>query len=181
MLAAGCGGPDGPNRVHAAEPGDCVAAGEGYLRARLQGAIDAEVDWSAPERQCRGALRPGGDGIRMVFRGQAGREPANLLLVIGAGPLRAGESARNVPVNLTLVRVGTGQFYATRGDDKCAFDEIRQEAVDAARGLYRVEARGYCTSPARAVNGADAVLVPRFDLRAIVDFTQPDPGPPSTP
>jgi hypothetical protein len=91
-----------------------------------------------------------------------------LLIVLGAGPLRPGESARNVPVNLTLVREGTGEFYATRGDARCAFDEVRQEPLDGA-GSFRLEARGYCTQPARAVGGDRAVLMSRFDVTAVVD------------
>jgi len=179
LLATACGAADGPATPR--RPGDCVPADEGYLRARLQGGVEAEIDWSAPAPQCRGSLRPGGDGIRMVFRGTAGADGTSLLLVLGAGPLRAGESTRNVPVNLTLVRVGTGQFYATQGDDRCALDEVRQEPIDPQRGLYRVLARGYCTSPARALTGAGAVLVPRFDLAAVVDFSPPDPGTASEP
>ena len=58
------------------------------------------------------------------------RRPAigPLLVVFGIAPLKPGESARNVPVNLTLVREGTGQFFATQGDDKCAFDSVTPDA-----------------------------------------------------
>ena len=145
----------------------CVPAAAGSLRARLQGAIEAELDWGAAEQQCRGGPRPEGDGLRLVYRGAVpGVGP--LLIVLGAGPLRPGESARHVPVNLTLVREGTGEFYATRGDARCAFDEVRQEPLDGA-GSFRLEARGYCTQPARAVGGDRAVLMSRFDVTAVVD------------
>jgi hypothetical protein len=146
----------------------CVPAEAGSLRARLKGAIEADLDWRAPQPQCRGSVRPQGDGLRLVYRGSVpGSGP--LLIVLGAGPLRPGQSARHVPVNLTLVREGTGEFYATRGDDKCAFDEVRQSPAGAARGLYRLEGRGYCTQPARTVDGARAVLLSTFDVTAIVD------------
>jgi hypothetical protein len=163
----------------------CVPAEAGSLRGRLKGAVEADLDWRAPRPQCRGSLRPEGNGLRLVYRGDApGTGP--LLIVFGAGPLRPGQSARHVPVNLTLVREGTGEFYATRGDDKCAFDEVRQSPLDSARGLYRLEGRGYCTQPARTVDGARAVLLSTFDVTAIVgtaDKTQPpamlspEPGP----
>lgn len=138
------------------------------LRARIQGAIEAEIDWSAGTPQCRGTMRPGGDGVRLLYRGQADGGP--LLVLMGVGPLRAGEAARNVPVNLTLVQEGSGRFYATQGDDKCAMDEVTQEPLDTAHGVYRVSGRGYCTQPARAVSGDGAVLVSRFDVTAIVEF-----------
>jgi len=113
-------------------------------------------------------VRPTGDGLRLVYRGTV-PEVGPVLIVLGAGPLRPGESARHVPVNLTLVREGSGEFFATQGDDKCAFDELRQAPVDDSAKAYRVEGRGYCTQPARAVGGEDrAVLVSRFDVTAVV-------------
>lgn len=148
----------------------CAPASEGSLRARLQGAIDAELDWSAPQMaQCLGGPRPQGDGLRLVYKGTVDGAP--LLLVIGvAGLARATPSARNVPANVTLVREGTGAFYSTQGDDKCALDEVRQEPVAGHDGRYRLSARGYCTQPARALGGDGAVLVTRFDATALVDY-----------
>lgn len=146
----------------------CRPADEGSIEARLQGAIDAELAWGPDSDHCLGGVRPGGDGLRLVYKGRVPGHGA-LLLVLGAGPLRPGESARNVPVNLTVVREGTGQFFATQGEDKCAFDEVRQSPVAAAPGRYRLEGRGYCTQPARAVAGDGAVLVSRFDVVAVVD------------
>jgi hypothetical protein len=146
----------------------CPPAARGSLRARLQGAVDADLDWDGREPQCRGGIRPEGDGLRLVYRGTAS-DGGPLLLVIGAGPLRPGESARNVPVNLTVVREGTGEFFATQGDDKCAFDEVRQSRLVPSSADWLLEGRGYCTQPARAVGGAGAVLVSRFDVVAVVD------------
>jgi hypothetical protein len=76
------------------------------------------------------------------------------------------------------VREGTGEFFATQGDGKCAFDEVRQGPLDAAAHTFRLEARGYCTQPARAV-GADggAVLFSRFDVTAIVAAPPSDAAP----
>jgi hypothetical protein len=155
----------------------CVPADQGFLRARLRGAVDADLAWSAPQPQCRGALRPGGNGVRLLFKGLAVPRGEALTIVLGAGPLRAGQQARQVPVNLTVIRDGTGQFFATQGDSKCTFDEVRQTALDAGRGLYRLEARGYCTQPARALVGDAVLLLSRFDLQAIVDFTPPEAAP----
>ncbi len=147
----------------------CVPADEGSLRARLSGGIDAEIDWSRPSPQCLGGLRPDGEGVRLVYKGDIpGQGP--LLVVIGIGPLRAGASARNVPANLTLVREGAGLFYATQGDDKCALDEVKQEPLGDDGHRFRLTGRGYCTQPAREVGGDGSVLVPRFDVSAVVEF-----------
>jgi hypothetical protein len=176
LLVAGCGHADTPSGATApASQADvfCAPAPEGFLRARLQGSIDAEIDWSAPTvAQCLGGPRPGGDGVRLVFKGAV--DDAPLLIVIGAANLLPGTSARNVAANVTLVREGAGSFYSTQGDDKCALDEVHQEPVDGRDGRYRVSARGYCTQPARALgaNDAGSVLVSRFDVSALVDYPQ---------
>lgn len=153
----------------------CAPSSEGSLRARLQGAIEAEIDWSAPGApQCLGGTRPQGDGVRLVYKGNAGGSP--LLLVIGIATLaRDTPSARNVPANVTVVREGAGAFYSTQGDDKCALDDVRQEPVAGHEGRYRLTARGYCTQPARALDGAGSVLVSRFDAVALVDYRQDPP------
>jgi hypothetical protein len=148
----------------------CVPADEGRLRARLAGGIDAEIDWAPPTTpQCLGGLRPDGEGVRLVYKGELpGQGP--LLVVIGIGPLRPGADARNVPANLTLVREGAGVFYATQGDDKCAMDDVTQQPIGGDGHRFRLTGRGYCTQPARAVAGDGSVLVPRFDVSAVVDF-----------
>jgi hypothetical protein len=174
LLVAGCGHADTPSGTPA--PGSaaeifCAPAPEGSLRARLQGAIDTEIDWSAPAvAQCLGGPRPGGDGMRLVYKGTVDSAP--LLIVIGVANLLPGTSARNVAANVTLVREGAGSFYSTQGDDKCALDEVQQEPIAGHDGRYRLSARGYCTQPARALGASDSgsVLVTRFDVAALVDY-----------
>ncbi|MFO1406801.1 MAG: hypothetical protein U1F08_04605 [Steroidobacteraceae bacterium] len=143
----------------------CVAAAEGSLRARLDGDLKAEIAWAPPAPQCLGGPRPGGDGVRLIYRGELPGQ-GSLLVLIGIGPLAAGEDATNVPANLTLVREGTGSFYATRGDDKCAADEVHQ--LPAGDGRYRITVRGYCVQPARSLDGSGSVLMSRFDATALV-------------
>jgi hypothetical protein len=147
----------------------CVPANEGSLHARLHGAIDAEIRWASPMPQCRGGVRPDGQGVRLIYKGEIpGQGP--LLVVIGMGPLRAGENAASVPANITLVREGSGRFFATQGDDKCSVDDVKQVPVFGNGHTYRVTGRGYCTQPARAVGGEGVVVVSRFDVSAVVDF-----------
>jgi hypothetical protein len=178
FAASGCGRADPPAAAPASNPTAgatgtmlCVPAQQGYLRARLQGSIDLDLDWSSAAQQCRGGLRPSGDGIRLLYKG-TDAAAGSLLVVLGAGPLRAGENAHNVPVNLTVVREGAGQFFATQGDDKCVFDEVRQEPLPARPGQYLLTGRGFCTQPARAVGGDGSILMSRFDVEAIVDYSQ---------
>lgn len=152
-----------------AEQALCRPTDEGSLRARLQGAIDAELDWAAPaQAQCIGGARPGGGGLRLVYKGKAGTD--TLLVIVGIAIAPHARSERHLPASITIVREGSGEFFATQGDDKCALDEVVQEPIDAAAGRYRLSGRGYCTQPARALGAAKgSVLVSRFDVEAIVE------------
>lgn len=186
LLASGCGhaGDELPATTAPAPTTAealCRPADEGSLQARLQGAIEAELDWGRDVPQCLGGVRPQGDGLRILYKG-ATPEAGPLLVILGLAQLRPGESARHVPVNLTVVREGTGQFFATQGDDKCALDEVRQAPVEGSPRRYRLEGRGYCVQPARALDGSGSVLVSRFDVQAIIedapvgDGHRPAPG-----
>jgi hypothetical protein len=100
-----------------------------------------------------------------------------LVIVVGIARLREGEHAKAVPVNVTVIREGTGEFYGTLGDDKCMLDEVRQEpivGIPHRSRSYRVIARGFCTEPARAIRGQGAVLLSRFDYAGRVDFDSED-------
>ena len=159
---------------HAAPDAGCLPRGNGYVKARVAGAFDAELDWRNEDMECTGAVRPDG-GVRMRFSGlEAG---GRLVLVLGIGGLREGANARLLPVNVTLMREGKGEFYSTQGEDKCMLDEVRQEplvGIPHRSRSYRVVARGACTEPARAVRGAGAVLLSRFDVAGRIDFESAD-------
>lgn len=158
----------------------CDALPDAYLEARLAGAIDAELRWQAADMQCDGMRRPDGKGLRVTFAGAVGAE--RLTLVFAAAHLAEGASARAVPVNVTLIREG-GAIYGTQGDDKCLLDEVRQAPLppDAARHAehrWRIEARGFCLEPARAIGDArNAILVSRFDFRGQLAWESDPPVP----
>src|ERR1044072_9175399 len=158
-----------------AAPAKCLPAGNGYLRARLSGAVNTELNWGNDGTECTGAVRPTDGGIRMRFSRPDGEH--KLVLVFGIAQLAEGKSARNLPVNVTLIREGAGEFFSTQGDDKCTLDHVTQDAIvgipHRARS-YRVVARGFCTEPARAVRGKGSVLLSRFDYSGRVDFESQD-------
>jgi hypothetical protein len=153
----------------------CLPAGNGYLRARLSGALSTELNWGNDGTECTGAVRPTDGGIRMRFSRSEGS--GKLVLVFGIAQLHEGKSAHNVPVNVTLIREGAGQFFSTQGDDKCTLDAVTQDAIVGIphrSRSYRVTVRGFCTKPARAVRGQGAVLLSRFDYSGRVDFESED-------
>ena len=100
-----------------------------------------------------------------------------LVLVFGIATLREGKAGRAVPVNLTIIREGEGEFYGTQGDDKCMLDDVKQQpivGIPHRTRSYRVVARGFCTEPARAIRGKGSILISRFDYAGRVDFDSED-------
>jgi hypothetical protein len=158
---------------------ECLTEGGGFLRARLTGSIKAELNWTNSDTECNGATRPDG-GVRMRFSHVFGQDGQRLVLVFGIPTLREGVDARTMPVNLTLIREGAGQFFGTSGDDKCLIDRLHQEAlagIPKRNRRYRITVSGFCTQPARAISGEGSILVTRFDFAGRVDYSEEDNTP----
>ena len=159
----------------------CLPGNAGFLTMRLRGSIEAELRWREPELQCTGMSRPDGRGLRIRFAGplEGGGE---LAIVFAAPKLGMGASGRAVPVNVTLLDDAGKRIYGTRGDDRCLFDEVEQRPLEDATLpplSFRVRARGFCTAPARALDGDGAVLLTRFDFSGLVIFREDDGAPPA--
>lgn len=165
----------------------CRADGKGFFRARLQGSLKADLDWGNEGTECTGALRPDG-GIRLGFSRAIYADGQRLVVLFGIAGLKEGASGRALPVNVTVIRQGTGEFFGTQGDDKCTLDEVRQDpiaGIPLRNRRYYVTARGFCIQPARALRGDGAVLITRFDFSGRIDFAEADtaddsPGSPQT-
>lgn len=163
--------------VAAATPGtpvktaavNCLTSGDGYLRAKMAGAVDAILDWPNSGTRCEGESRDKPPGVRLSFQRAAGSKP-NLLLVFGLTGVTRGQSAHEVKANLTVIVQGTSRIYGTLGDSRCTVDSLSQRPLSAA-GAYRIEARGFCTQPAHAVRGRGDVLVSTFEFAGLVNFT----------
>lgn len=156
----------------------CLPAGAGYLRARIRGALNVDLDWRNSGLECDGSERPDGSGIRLSFAGPLPSGKQRLRLVFGVAA-REASAGRALPTNLTVIFEGERRLFATLGDDKCTIDQLQQErlpASDASARTYRVVARGFCTEPATALSGAERILVSRFDFAGRVAFARPQRG-----
>src|ERR1700733_11948954 len=80
----------------------CLASGDGYLRAKMAGAVDANLDWPNSGTRCEGESRDKPPGVRLSFQRVAGAKP-NLLLVFGLSGVTQGQSAAQAKGNLTVV------------------------------------------------------------------------------
>ena len=146
----------------------CLASGDGYLRAKLAGAVDANIDWPNSGTRCEGEFREKPPGVRLSFQRASGAKP-NLLLVFGLTGVKEGLSAREVKTNLTVIVQGTSRIFGTLGDSRCTVDSLTQRPL-AAEHTYRIEARGFCTQPAHAVRGKGDVLVSTFEFAGPVAY-----------
>ena len=160
----------------------CLPAHDGFLTMRLRGSIEEDVHWTEPALECTGMSRPDGRGLRVRFAGSlAGGEFA---VVFASSELGIGASGRGVPVNVTLIDGAGEHIYGTQGESRCMFDSVEQQPLSDAAvlpGTFQVSARGFCTVPARALDGNGAVLLTRFDFAGRVTFQEDDgtlPDPP---
>jgi hypothetical protein len=154
----------------------CLASGDGYLRARIRGALQLDVSLHNAELECDGGPRPDGSGIRVSFAGPARSDGRRLRMVFGVANTTEGITGRELPTNLTVIFEGEERMFATRGDDKCTVDEFKQERMGALGGpirSYRVIARGFCIAPVKALNSEQTILVYSFDFTGNVTFDDP--------
>jgi len=151
-----------------AKPVACLSSGDGYLHAKLAGAIESSLDWPNSGTLCAGESRDKPPGVRLSFERPGAGDP-NLLLVFGLTGVRRGEPAREVKANLTVIVQGTTRIFGTLGDSRCTVDSLAQSPLEKA-GSYRVEARGFCTQPAHAVRGKGDVLISTFEFAGLVAY-----------
>jgi hypothetical protein len=159
--------PSAPAAPPGAAARGCLPTGNGYLRARIRGALNLDIDWRNAELECAGGPREDGSGIRVSFAGPKRADGRRLRMVFGVGAAREGRNGHALPTNLTLIVEGGQRLYTTRGEDHCTVDTLSQQRLRApgpAPRSYRIVARGFCVSPASTLNNAERILVSSFDF-----------------
>src|SRR5262245_27387333 len=91
----------------------CLPAGDGFLRARIRGAMSLDVNWHNAELECDGGARPNGSGIRLSFAGPQQSDGRRLRLVFGIGATGEGKPGKALPTNLTVIFEGEQRLFAT--------------------------------------------------------------------
>jgi len=159
-------------------PPGCLPSHDGYLRLRMRGASNMDIDWHDADMLCDGGRRPGQQGVRLTFAAH------NLRFVFGIAAAPGARSAQNVPTNVTVIFEGKHKLFSTAGDGKCTVDEFSEQPLPSQyhSHLRRASARGFCIAPATALTGSSAVLLSRFDFAgAILDEDPPDEDPSDKP
>ena len=167
-----------------AAPHGCLPTGNGYLRARIRGALNLDIDWRNGEIECDGGPRPDGSGVRVTFAGPAHADGRRLRMVFGVGSVKEGRTGHDLPTNLTVIFEGEQRLFATRGQDRCTVDELSQERVGALGGpkrSWRIVARGFCISPASTLDSGARILVDRFDFAGTAVFEDTPRNQPTEP
>jgi hypothetical protein len=154
-------------------PAGCLQSGDGYLRARIRGTLNLDIDWHNAEIECDGGARPDGSGIRVSFAGPKHSDGRRVRMVFGVAAAKEGVSGKELPTNLTVIFEGEERLFTTRGDNRCTVDELRQERLGALGGprrTYRIVARGFCIDPASTLSGDGRIWVSRFDFAGNATF-----------
>ena len=174
---SGAADPASATRASGALPG-CLPGGNGYLRARIRGAMNLDIDWRNAEIECEGGPRPDGSGVRVSFAGPQHPDGRRLRLVFGVGAVQEGRGGRDLPTNLTVIFEGEERVFATRGEDHCTVDELHQDRLGALGGSkrsWRIVARGFCTLPASTLSSDARILISRFDFAGHAVFEDEPP------
>jgi hypothetical protein len=177
-----CATPPENSATDPAAKSGCFAAGNGYLRARLRGAVDLDLDWKDAQMQCEGGPRPPGkenksNGIRVSIAGPMRGDGRRIRLIFGIAGVDEAHGGETLPTNVTILFEGERRVFATLGDDKCTVDSLTQQRVEtlgADRAIYRVEARGFCLGPATSLSKAERLLLTSFDFAGRVEFEDDD-------
>jgi len=157
---------------------NCLPTQDGYLRLRMRGDANMDIDWHDADMHCDGGPRPGQQGLRLTFAGPIpGAAPGpssgsandaahNLRFVFGIAASPGARDQHNVPTNVTVIFEGEHKLFSTAGDGKCTIDEFSEQPlpVHADPHLRRLAARGFCTAAATALAGNAHLLLSRFDF-----------------
>jgi hypothetical protein len=77
-----------------------------------------------------------------------------LAFILGLPDLRRGETARELPTNVTLMEEGAGRFFGTRDAANCWTDvEVHEQMQPTESTTYSVSGVLYCVAPLAELNG----------------------------
>jgi len=143
----------------------CLPDQQGRFEAQLRGAMERDIVWTNAQMSCDGDVRPDGDGLRITVAGPLpDGQQLRFILGIDLNDTASGP-AQALPTNLTVLVEGGSQLYATRGNDRCAVEDLKRATV--VEGVESVSGRGYCLGPATDLGGESRLFVPTFTFTAL--------------
>ena len=165
-----CGAPTEVG-VDAPLPPPVRTCGEnGSATASLFGSIEAQIKWTTDDMNCENMQRPNGEGVRMRFAGDISGE--RLAIIIALPGLKSGDSAVEVPSNVTATVEGSGRFFSTPNLDSCWTEVRSQSKLAKDDTAYNIEGTLFCVTPLGEINGDAAISIPEFSFSAIVNWDE---------
>jgi len=144
----------------------------GDLQVSYRGAFDARL--GPPARQsCDGGPRPDGDGLRVAYRSSAIGSDDQILTILAIPGILRGETGTELPLNVTVVREGKGEFFGARGPGRCTVDIATHEPAGDP-DLWRLAGEGRCQDALEAVAREGEITVSAFEFSAVVSWEMPE-------
>lgn len=181
LLVAACEAPataaDESPVANGPAPG-CIA--DGQLNADLYGGIRTTLAWEEAVLECDGMIRPDDEGARLRFSGplpspEPGVEQRSLAFIFGIPDLREGETARELPTNVTLIEEGVGRFFATQDTDSCWTDIMIQDQItEGGSADYRISGVLYCVAPLAELNGSSSITFTDIEFTGRLSWEVPE-------
>ena len=169
LCVPGCGDP-APIALEQAS----ACGTDGALVAEVYGGVRASIDWDAAILECEGMPRPNGEGARLRFAGPAGTadDRQQLAFILGLPDLVEGETARELPTNVTMMEEGSGRFFGTRDTANCWTDvDLHEPLRRAESSAYRISGVLYCVAPLADVNGKSSISFAALRFTGRLDWT----------
>ena len=147
-----------------------LACGEsGFLVTTLYGAIALDLDWGPNDLACEGMRRPDAKGARLRFAGST--EEREIAFIIALPDLEPGETAAELPSNVTLIEEGNSRFFSTADLNNCWTDITTLEALDGGESRFAIGGILYCVQPLAEINGSSSVSLSEIRFRGLLDWS----------
>ena len=158
---------DAPPALTPAATLDEGCADSAFVRGRILGAIEADIDWTQAGLACAGGPRPDGEGARLRFAKTLDGGPG-LTVIIALPALKRRITGKNLLANVTVIVEGEARFFSTQNRETCWADVTDNENSGDER--YAVEGELYCIGALAEVNGNGSVTIDGLQFRGTVDW-----------
>jgi hypothetical protein len=146
----------------------CVMDQDGYLRGKLFGQIQAELDWHGGNMRCDGMYRPEGAGIRFVFDEHLDEDIPGLVIVVGIADAVPGTTLKDAPANITIIDQSRGLFFSTQEEPRCWTTFTNQLLLTGTtQEMWRIDGQLYCASALPALSGNGAVTLGEIEFSGV--------------
>lgn len=179
LLGPGCGGDLGagagtdsataPQQGQPSSRRGC-AGGKGFLRATLSGGIAQKIDAGNDALACAGVAGNKGVGWTATFIPDPRNLPGVPSLTFEVPGAREAETKAGLDAKVMVAGEGQAPFVGSAMG--CSIDITEMGLLEDSKTgkIYRVAAKGRCSSPARQIVGSATVLVETFELTTAIAY-----------